>query len=85
MKQKSVMGDFATVFGYYLKKEMRSKVYLIVTVLLLRVKGGVSYRGGVIDLLPGVPVPEGYWLEPSPGSGIVLHIPMEEVEEVFGQ
>ena len=38
-------------------------------VLLLRVKG----------------VPEGYWLEPSPGSGIVLHIPMEEVEEVFGQ
>ena len=54
-------------------------------VLLLRVKGGVSYRGGVIDPLPGVPVPEGYWLEPSPGSGIVLHIPMEEVEEVFGQ
>ena len=51
MKQKSVMGDFATVFGYYLKKEMRSKVYLIVTVLLLRVKGGVSYRA-----LPGVPV-----------------------------
>lgn len=35
--------------------------------------------------MPGVPVPEGYWLEPSPGSGIVLHIPMEEVEEVFGQ
>ena len=34
MKQKSVMGDFATVFGYYLKKEIRSKVYLIVTVLL---------------------------------------------------
>ena len=34
MKQKSVMGDFATVFGYYLKKEMRSKVYLIVTILL---------------------------------------------------
>lgn len=54
-------------------------------VLLLRVKGGVSYRGGVIDPLPGVPAPEGYWLEPSPGSGIVLHIPMEEVEEVFGQ
>ena len=80
MKQKSVRGDFATVFGYYLKKEMRSKVYLIVTVLLLRVKGGVSYRA-----LPGVPVPEGYWLEPSPGSGIVLHIPMEKVEEVFGQ
>ena len=53
--------------------------------LLLRVKGGVSYRGGVIDPLPGVLVPEGYWLEPSPGSGIVLHIPMEEVEEVFGQ
>lgn len=49
-------------------------------VLLLRVKGGVSYRA-----LPGVPVPEGYWLEPSPGSGIVLHIPVEEVEEVFGQ
>ena len=54
-------------------------------VRLLRVKGGVSYRGGVIDPLPGVPVPEGYWLEPSPGSGIVLHIPVEEVEEVFGQ
>ena len=34
MKQKSAMGDFATVFGYYLKKEMRSKVYLIVTILL---------------------------------------------------
>ena len=54
-------------------------------VLLIRVKGGVSYRGGVIDPLPGVPVPEGYWLEPSPGSGIVLHVPTEEVEEVFGQ
>ena len=37
-------------------------------VLLIRVKGGVSY-----------------WLEPSPGSGIVLHVPTEEVEEVFGQ
>ena len=48
-------------------------------VLLIRVKGGV------IDPLPGVPVPEGYWLEPSPGSGIVLHVPTEEVEEVFGQ
>ena len=54
-------------------------------VLLIRVKGGVSYRGGVIDPLPGVPVPEGYWLESSPGSGIVLHVPTEEVEEVFGQ
>ena len=48
-------------------------------VLLIRVKGGV------IDPLPGVPVPEGYWLESSPGSGIVLHVPTEEVEEVFGQ
>lgn len=54
-------------------------------VLLVRVKGGVSYRGGVIPPLPGVPAPEGYWLEPSPGSGIVLQIPMEEVEEVFGR
>ena len=54
-------------------------------VLLIRVKGGVSYRGGVIDPLPGVPVPFGYWLERSPGSGIVLHVPTEEVEEVIGQ
>lgn len=34
MKEKSAMGDFTTVFGYYLKKEMRSKVYLVVTILL---------------------------------------------------
>ena len=45
----------------------------------------ILVKGGVIDPLPGVPVPEGYWLEPSPGSGIVLHVPLEEVEEVFGQ
>ena len=48
---------------------------------LCRVYG--VYPEGEISL--GVPVPEGYWLEPSPGSGIVLHVPTEEVEEVFGQ
>ena len=51
-------------------------------VIMVRVKGGVSYRGSSVQ-----PVSKdresGYWLIPCTGSGIVIFIPEVETERVF--
>lgn len=53
--------------------------------VLVRVNGGVSYRGCVAEAVADVDgSTDGYWISPSPGNGIVIHVPEKEVEEVFG-
>lgn len=55
-------------------------------ILLVRVIGGVSYRGEGFDKnnLPlGIPYKEGYWISPSAIHETIIYVPENEVERVF--
>jgi hypothetical protein len=50
--------------------------------VLIRVKGGVSYRGQLYDE-PIEEMGEGYWITPVIDQRIRIYIPQEEAEEIF--
>ena len=55
-------------------------------ILLVRVMGGVSYRGERIDKenLPGeIFYKEGFWISPSNIHETIIYVPENEVERVF--
>ena len=51
---------------------------------MVRVKGGVSYRGSEASAVQELQADHGYWLKPSLHNGIVIYIPQQDVEKVFG-
>ncbi len=51
-------------------------------IVLVRVKGGVSYRGQLIDNIEEE-AGEGYWIAPVTNQRMCIYIPKEEVEEIF--
>ncbi|AGX41360.1 hypothetical protein [Clostridium saccharobutylicum] len=53
---------------------------------LIRVKGGISYRGERIskeDISTEIHYTEGYWISPSSIKETIIYIPEYEVEEVY--
>ena len=69
------------VSGYLFQEESRIPVN---NVLMVRVKGGVSYRGSEASAVQELQAEHGYWLKPSLHNGIVIYIPQQDVEKVFG-
>ncbi|MCX7842324.1 MAG: hypothetical protein N2489_04545 [Clostridia bacterium] len=54
-------------------------------VVLIRVKGGVSFRGQNLKQLPeGIPFREGYWISTSAVQETLVYIPEHEIEKVYG-
>lgn len=51
------------------------------TQLLIRVRGGISYRGTMTEKILNKPA--GYWLKPSACGDIVIYAPKTEVERVY--
>lgn len=51
------------------------------TQLLIRVRGGISYRGTMTEKILNKPA--GYWLKPSACGDIVIYAPETEVERVY--
>lgn len=51
-------------------------------IMLIRVKGGVSYRGQLHNALIEE-MEEGYWIAPTNDLKTILYIPNDEVEEKF--
>lgn len=52
--------------------------------VILRIRGGVSYRGEKLESLPeGVTWREGYWIAPNKKREMIINIPEEEIEKVY--
>ena len=48
---------------------------------MIRVKGGVSYRGTQTDAI--TEKPDGHWLKPSAEGDIIIYVPEKEAEKVY--
>ncbi len=51
-------------------------------VVLIRVKGGLTYRGKTVDKIMDFPQ-KGYWISPTTIDELLFYIPNKEVEEMF--
>lgn len=49
--------------------------------VMIRVKGGVSYRGTQTDAI--TEKPDGHWLKPSAEGDIIIYVPEKEAEKVY--
>lgn len=53
-------------------------------ILLIRVRGGVSYRGQRLDQVTNeIQWKDGYWISPSTIQETIIYIPEHEVEKVY--
>ena len=61
-----------------------SEISSFSNIALIRLRGGVSYRGEILENAPdGISSSSGFWLMPNLNGELIFNIPENEVERIF--